>query len=87
VVFADGTEEPFDVVLLATGFRAALGFLGPLVQTDERGFGMRRDRVISTDQPGLFFVGHNYDATGGLTNIRRDAPLAAQAVKDALSRT
>src|SRR5688572_15216121 len=77
----DGTTEPFDVVLLATGFRAALGFLGPLVQTDERGFGMRRDRVVSIDQPNLFFVGHNYDATGGLTNIRRDAPLAAEAVK------
>jgi cation diffusion facilitator CzcD-associated flavoprotein CzcO len=84
---ADGTEEPFDVVLLATGFRAALGFLGPLVQTDEKGFGVRRDRVISTDQPNLFFVGHNYDATGGLTNIRHDAPLAAEAVKNALSRT
>jgi glycine/D-amino acid oxidase-like deaminating enzyme len=87
VRFAGGTEESFDVVLLATGFRAALGFLGPLVQTDERGFGMRRDRVVSLDQPDLFFVGHNYDATGGLTNIRRDAPLAAQAVRNALSRT
>jgi cation diffusion facilitator CzcD-associated flavoprotein CzcO len=87
VQFADGTEESFDVVLLATGFRAAMGFLGPLVRTDERGFGMRRDRVVSIDQPNLFFVGHNYDATGGLTNIRRDAPLAAQAVKDALPRT
>jgi cation diffusion facilitator CzcD-associated flavoprotein CzcO len=85
VRFADGTEEPFDVVLLATGFRAALGFLGPLVRMDERGFGMRRDRVISIDQPNLYFVGHNYDATGGLTNIRRDAPLAAQAIKNALS--
>jgi cation diffusion facilitator CzcD-associated flavoprotein CzcO len=80
VRFADGSEEPFDVVLLATGFRAAIGFLGPLARTDDRGFGMRRDRVISTDQPNLFFVGHNYDATGGLTNIRRDAPLAAVAV-------
>jgi cation diffusion facilitator CzcD-associated flavoprotein CzcO len=87
VIFADGTEEPFDVVLLATGFRAALGFLGPLVQTDEKGFGRRSDRVVSTDQPNLFFVGHNYDATGGLTNIRHDAPLAAEAVKNALSRT
>lgn len=81
VQFADGSEEPFDVVLLATGFRAAIGFLGPLVRTDERGFAMRRDRVISVDQPNLFFVGHNYDATGGLTNIRRDAPLAAEAVR------
>jgi hypothetical protein len=86
VRFADGSEEAFDVVLLATGFRAAIGFLGPLVRTDERGFGMRRDRVISTDQPNLFFVGHNYDATGGLTNIRQDAPLAAEAIK-ALPRT
>jgi cation diffusion facilitator CzcD-associated flavoprotein CzcO len=86
VVFADGTEEPFDVVLLATGFRAAIGFLGEAVQMDSRGFGARRDRVVSTDQPNLFFVGHNYDATGGITNIRRDAPLAAQEVKVALAR-
>ncbi len=85
--FIDGSEEAFDVVLLATGFRAAVGFLGPLVSTDDRGFATRRDRVISIDQPNLYFVGHNYDATGGLTNIRRDAPLAAQAVKDARSRT
>jgi cation diffusion facilitator CzcD-associated flavoprotein CzcO len=84
VVFADGSEEAFDVVLLATGFRAAITFLGDAVRMDERGFGMRRDRVVSVDQPNLFFVGHNYDSTGGLTNIRRDAPLAAQAVRNAL---
>ena len=78
--FRDGREEEFDDVLLATGFRAALSFLGPLVSIDQKGFAERRERVVSTDQPGLFFVGHNYDATGGLTNIRRDAPLAAKAV-------
>ena len=83
VLFADGTTEPFDVVLLATGFRAAIGFLGDAVNVDARGFGMRRDRVVSVDRPNLFFVGHNYDATGGLTNIRRDAPLAAEAVRNA----
>jgi hypothetical protein len=87
VRFADGSEESFDVVLLATGFRAALGFLGPLVRADDKGFAMRRDRIVSVDQPHLYFVGHNYDATGGITNIRRDAPLAAQAIKDALPRT
>jgi cation diffusion facilitator CzcD-associated flavoprotein CzcO len=86
VRFDDGTEEPFEVVLLATGFRAAIGFLGSAVQMDEKGFGMRRDRVVSTDQPNLFFVGHNYDATGGLTNIRRDAPLAAERVAAAITR-
>ncbi|HEV7766822.1 MAG TPA: NAD(P)/FAD-dependent oxidoreductase [Thermoanaerobaculia bacterium] len=87
VRFANGQEDAFDVVLLATGFRAAITFLGDAVRMDERGFGMRRERVISVDQPNLFFVGHNYDATGGITNIRRDAPLAAEAVRDALGRT
>lgn len=87
VRFLKGGEEPFDAVLLATGFRAAINFLAPLVQTDSRGFAQRRDRVISTDQPNLFFVGHNYDATGGITNIRRDAPLAAEGVRDVLRRT
>lgn len=85
VRFADGSEESFDVVLLATGFRAALGFLGDAVQLDQRGFGMRRDRVVSVDRPNLFFVGHNYDATGGITNIRRDAPLAAERVWSAVA--
>ena len=32
------------------------------------------------DQPRLYFVGHNYDATGGLYNISRDAELAARLI-------
>ena len=34
----------------------------------------------------LFFVGHNYDASGGLYNIRRDAGLAADRVRARLRR-
>ena len=75
--FTDGAEGKFDHIILATGFGAALGPLGPLVQVDAKGFARRRDRVVSLDQPDLFFVGHNYDATGGLYNINRDARLAA----------
>lgn len=78
--FADATEAPFDALLLATGFAAALQPLAGLVTTDARGFARRADRVTSADQPDLYFVGHNYDATGGLFNIRRDAPLAAARV-------
>jgi hypothetical protein len=33
--------------------------------------------VTSADQPHLYFVGHNYDATGGIANIARDARLVA----------
>ena len=84
VRFTDGREEPFDTIIAATGFRAAVQPLGDLVQLDDRGFGSRTDRVVSTDQPNLFYVGHNYDSTGGLMNIARDAPLAAAQVVKAL---
>ena len=88
VQFADGSEERFDEVILATGFRAALQPLDGLVEVDGRGFARRTDRVTSADQPDLYFVGHEYDATGGLANIRRDAPAAARRIARALaSRT
>lgn len=80
VHFRDGTTEPFDDVILATGYRAALRPLDGHVRTDARGFAMRTDRVSSADQPRLFFVGHNYDVTGGLWNIRRDARIVARKV-------
>lgn len=79
-LFSGGREESFDDVILATGFSAAIGFLRGLVRVDERGFARRSDRVVSADQPGLYLVGHNYDATGGLWNIRMDAPRAADMV-------
>ena len=77
VRFADGSEDAFDDIILATGFSAALEPLGGLVRTDAKGFALRTDRVTSADQPNLYFVGQTYDATGGLYNIRRDAALAA----------
>ena len=83
VLFADARsprEEPFDVVILATGFTAALQPLGELVRVDAKGFAVRSDRVTSADHPGLYFVGHNYDSTGGLFNIARDSVLAADAI-------
>jgi indole-3-pyruvate monooxygenase len=76
--FADGVEEPFDDVVLATGFTPALASLGGLVRTDDKGFALRSDRVTSADQPNLYFVGHNYDASGGLYNIGVDASLVAK---------
>ena len=86
VRYRDGSEQPFDDVILATGYRAALQPLEGLVHTDARGFAMRTDRVTSADLPRLFFVGHNYDVTGGLRNIARDATLAARKVKEAIER-
>jgi cation diffusion facilitator CzcD-associated flavoprotein CzcO len=84
VRFTDESEQPFDAVILATGYRAAVGMMRNLIRLDECGFARRRDRVISVDRPDLYFVGHNYDIRGGLFNIRRDARLAAERITSTL---
>jgi cation diffusion facilitator CzcD-associated flavoprotein CzcO len=84
--FMDGVEEPFDDVILATGYTAALAPLVGIVRTDAKGFAVRTDRVTSADQPHLYFVGHSYDATGGLNNIRRDSVLAGERIAAAARR-
>ncbi len=83
VRFVDGSEQPFDVILLATGFKAALGFFRDAVDVDTKGFALRSDRVSSSGARKLFFVGQNYDANGGLLNIRIDSELAAERVQSA----
>ena len=80
VRFVDGVEEEFDCVILATGYRAAVGILGSHVTVDRCGFAARVQQVVSTDRPDLYFVGHNYDASGGLRNIARDARIAARLI-------
>ncbi len=80
--FTDGSAARFDDVILATGFRAALDLLGDLVRRDAKGFAVRRDRVVSADQRDLYFVGHNYDATGGLFNIATDSKRAAKLIAE-----
>ena len=84
--FADGTAGRFDTIICATGYSAALEPLGRLIERDPKGFARRRDRVVSLDQAGLYVVGHNYDATGGLHNINRDARLAARLIAAELAR-
>jgi hypothetical protein len=80
VRFDDATDESFDDVILATGYRAAVTILGSLIRTDRCGFAVRTGRVTSADQPNLFFVGHNYDIRGGLRNIAQDARLVGKLI-------
>jgi putative flavoprotein involved in K+ transport len=76
VTFADGGQESFDSVLLATGFSPALHYLDGLIGYDPRGF-PRRDGGRSLDFPDLFFAGYNYGIAGTLHNICRDTPIIA----------
>lgn len=78
--FDDGSTSPFDEIILATGYRSALGFLDGFVRTDDRGFAVRTDRVTGADAPDLYFVGHTYDALGGLRNIAIDAALVGERI-------
>ena len=87
VRFVDGFERSFDTVILATGYRASLGLLGTEITRDRCGFASRRQRVVSVDRPGLYFVGHNYDVAGGLRNIGQDARLVARFIADDRGRT
>jgi cation diffusion facilitator CzcD-associated flavoprotein CzcO len=84
VRFADGSETPFDDVILATGYRPAVAMLGDLITVDECGFPRRRGRVVSADQPDLYFVGHTYDTRGALFNIGHDARRAAALIATAI---
>lgn len=79
-VFTDGERQDFDAIVLATGYRAALDWMGAFGGRDECGFGDRQDRVRSAAYPNLYFVGHNYDGRGGLYNIASDAKRIARLV-------
>ncbi len=56
VVFEDGRERSFDLVIYATGYRPALGHLEGLVGLCEKGL-PRLQGFEAADLPGMFFLG------------------------------
>ncbi len=78
--FADGSQHGFDSIVFATGYRAAMEWMGSYADRDECGFAKRRDRVRSLEHSGLYFIGHNYDGRGGLYNIAVDAKRIARQI-------
>ena len=79
VVFADGTEEAFDAVILATGFRPDLRQLLSDVDgvLDERGAPLTTGRA--TRAPGLYFCGQITSPTGQLREIAIEAKQIAKS--------
>ena len=86
VWFTDGSEWSGDAVILATGYRAAMDWMGEYGSRDECGFADRRDRVQSLQHSDLYFVGHNYDGRGGLYNIRIDSQRIARLISHSHSQ-
>ncbi|WP_132991648.1 flavin-containing monooxygenase [Gordonia zhaorongruii] len=79
VDFADGTHQEVDVILWATGFRAALGHLAPLrIRESTGGVLMADDDVSVIKAPGVYLVGYGRSAsTLGATRAGRRAARAA----------
>jgi putative flavoprotein involved in K+ transport len=73
VVFTDGKRRLFDVVVLATGYEAALGdFLECAREvTDERGY--PKVHGAESSVPGLYFLGFRNPPTGQLRDINLEA--------------
>ncbi len=86
VHFTDGSQWAGDSVILATGYRAALDWMGEYGARDECGFADRRDRVRSASHPDLYFVGHNYDRRGTLRSIRADSKRIGQLISRSQSQ-
>jgi dimethylaniline monooxygenase (N-oxide forming) len=65
VCFVDGSEEPVDDIVYATGYRISLPFLSPsLLSANGREFPLYR-RIVPPAVSGLYFAGM-VDAPGGL---------------------
>jgi indole-3-pyruvate monooxygenase len=66
VRFTDGTEHPFDTVLLATGYEAALTDLFPATPLPLDARGMPAEVVGQGTLAGVYFVGFDVRQPGGL---------------------
>jgi indole-3-pyruvate monooxygenase len=80
VTFTDGREIPVEVIVLATGYRAALeGVLEDAERyVDERGYPRRHG--VEAETPGLYFIGYRNPLTGQLHDIAVEARRVAGAV-------
>jgi putative flavoprotein involved in K+ transport len=86
-VFTDGSREPFDAVVLATGYRFATPFLPAEVAPAATGHRFAESGE-SPSWPGLYFVGFRCARTLNsefLRGIAQDAPVIASHIRDRLA--
>jgi cation diffusion facilitator CzcD-associated flavoprotein CzcO len=81
VVFTDGSEARFDAVILATGFRAALGDLLPGIRGVLDAAGTPLVSGGRTAAPGLYFCGFRITSGGGI----REAGIESGRIADLIA--
>jgi cation diffusion facilitator CzcD-associated flavoprotein CzcO/amino acid transporter len=87
VVFVDGTEAPFDLVLLATGYYFRLPFLDERMFTWDRGHPELYLNIFHPKFHGLAIVGHAEFAAAGYRRFDEMAQMVAMdAVIEATGR-
>jgi cation diffusion facilitator CzcD-associated flavoprotein CzcO len=86
VVFTDANAEPFDTVILATGFRPNLRRLIPDVDGVFDRHGMPMLTGQATAAPGLYFCGQITVPTGQLREIAIEAQRIADSAKSYVAR-
>lgn len=81
VRFADGREEAFDAVILATGYRPALQEMFPGIELEVDGNGMPVRAAGQCELAGVHFVGFDVRQPGGLLRtIGSQALAVAEAI-------
>jgi putative flavoprotein involved in K+ transport len=85
-VFAGGDEEPFDVVVAATGFSSALARLLDVPGAVDREGRPRFRSGRPTPYPGLYFIGFDETTRGVLFEANRDSRRLAREVAAYLER-
>lgn len=85
VVFKDSSQEVFDAVILATGYRARIQDLLDEIEPKLDQYDAPRGCVGEGPFEGLYFIGFdNYTPGGILGTIRRDAAVVAAAISEAM---
>jgi putative flavoprotein involved in K+ transport len=86
-IFEDGTSEPFDAIVAATGFTTGLETLIEVPGIlDERGE-PRGTSGEPTAQPGLYFIGFTHSLRGHLFEANRASRRLARKVADYLAES
>ncbi len=81
VRFSDGTEDDFDMILLATGYDAGLSALIPGIKDFLDDNGLPRAPIATNPWKGLYFIGYdNYKLGGILGTILTDSEIIANAI-------